>query len=71
MRPAPFPAAFSAPFPGPRDCLDSGSVAQLVEDGRDLQLSTARARPWPVQHHDIVVPTGAPFLLDGLGTYGC
>ena len=75
IRPAPFPdafpRAFSGSLPGPRDSLDSGSVSELVEDSRDLQLSTARARPWPVQHHDIVVPNGAPSLLDGLGTYGC
>jgi hypothetical protein len=70
MVPAARPAAFRGSFPGPRDALDSGSVAELVEDSRGLQLTIARARPWPVQHHDIVVPTGAPSLLDGLGSYG-
>jgi hypothetical protein len=57
-------------FPGPRDALDTGSVAELVEDSRGVPLSIARPRPWPVQHHDIVVPTGASSLLEGLGTYG-
>ena len=63
-------AAFPGPFPGPRDALDTGSVAELVEDCRGVHLDIARARPWPAQHHDIVVPTGAPSLLDGLGSYG-
>ena len=70
MVPAARQAASPGPFPGPRDALDSGSVAELVEDGRGVQLTVARPRPWPVQHHDIVVPTGAPSLLDGLGGYG-
>ena len=70
MVPAARHAALPGPFPGPRDALDSGSVAELVEDSRGVQLTIARARPWPAQHHDIVIPTGAPSLLDGLGGYG-
>ena len=68
--PAGLRASSPGAFPGPRDALDSGSVAELVEDSRDVQLSIAQPRPWPVRHHDIVVPTGAPSLLDGLGSYG-
>ena len=70
MVPADRHAAFPGPFPGPRDALDSGSVSELVEDSLAVQLTVARARQWPVQHHDILVPTGAPALLDGLGSYG-
>jgi hypothetical protein len=70
MIPAAGHGALAGPFPGPRDALDSGSVSELVEDGRGVQLTIARARPWPVQHHDILVPTGAPSLLDGLSSYG-
>jgi hypothetical protein len=56
--------------PGPRDGLDSGSVAELVADGRAMHLDVSRARPWPRQHHDIAVPTAAPSLLEGFGSYG-
>ena len=63
-------ASAPGPFPGPRDALDSGSVSELVEDSHGVQLSIAQARPWPAQHHDIVVPASAPSLLDGLGSYG-
>ena len=70
MVPAVRPAALVGPFPGPRDALDSGSVAELVEDSRGVQVSIVRSRPWPAQHHDIVIPSGAPALLDGLGGYG-
>jgi hypothetical protein len=69
LQPAPRHAS-RARFPGPRDALDSGSVSELVEDSREVRLAIARARPWPVRHHDIVVPSTAPSLLDGLGSYG-
>ena len=70
MVPAARHAAHRGPFPGPRDALDTGSVAELVEDCRGVHLDIARARPWPAKHHEIVVPTDAPSLLDGLGSYG-
>ena len=56
--------------PGPRDALDTGSLAELVADSRAVHLDVARPRPWPARHHDIAVPTDAPSLLDGFGSYG-
>ncbi len=57
-------------FPSPRDGLDSGSVAELVEDCRDLSLPHTAPPAWQPQHVDIVVPEEAPRLLLGLGDYG-
>jgi hypothetical protein len=56
--------------PTPRDALDTGSVAELAQDGREVLLDLHRARPWATEHHGIAVPDDAFALLDGLGTYG-
>ena len=57
-------------FPSPRDGLDSGSVAELVEDCRDLSLPRTAVPAWQPRHVDIVVPDDAPRLVQGLGDYG-
>ena len=57
-------------FPSPRDGLDSGSVAELVEDCRDLSLPHSAAPVWQPLHVDIDVPEDASRLLLGLGDYG-
>jgi hypothetical protein len=57
-------------FPGPRDGLDSGSVAELVEDCRELPLPQTSPVPWEPRHVEIDVPDDASTLIQGLGDYG-
>ena len=60
----------TAPFPTPRDGLDTGSITELVADGREVQVAVLTARPWGGEHHDIDVPEGASSLVEGLDAYG-
>ena len=57
-------------FPGPGDGLDSGSVAELVEDCRDLPLPHTSPVPWEPRHVEIDVPDDASALIQGLEDYG-
>ena len=57
-------------FPGPRDGLDTGSIAELVEDSRAIQLPPFTAAGSTSSHTDIDVPDDAAALLQGLGDYG-
>jgi hypothetical protein len=66
----PVPAGFDTDVPTPRDGLDSGSIAELVEDSRAIHLPRfAAAASLPV-HVDIDVPDDAAALVQGLGDYG-
>lgn len=58
-------------FPGPRDGLDEGSLAELAQDGREVEVDVSRPRP-PVAstNRSIDVPEGASALIDGLPAYG-
>jgi hypothetical protein len=60
----------SLEFPDRRDGLDSGSVAELVLDCRELQLPEFAPLRWSPEHVDIDVPDDAARLLLGLGDYG-
>lgn len=58
-------------FPGPRDGLDEGSLAELAQDGRELEVDVESRRPWVASAFGpIDVPDGAPALIDGLDGYG-
>jgi hypothetical protein len=60
-------------FPGPRDGLDEGSLAELAQDGREMNLDmdVERLHPWSTSARGpIDVPDDAPALIDGLGPYG-
>jgi hypothetical protein len=58
-------------FPGPRDGLDEGSVAELAQDGREIGLDVDRPRPWVASTFGrIDVPEDASALIDGLPAYG-
>jgi hypothetical protein len=62
-------------FPGPRDGLDEGSLAELAQGGRevdlDLDVDVARTRPWVASTFGpIDVPDDASALIDGLEPYG-
>jgi len=57
-------------FPSPRDGLDSGSVAELVEDSREIHLPHFTAVRPDFPHVDIDVPDDAAALVRGLGDYG-
>ena len=56
--------------PSPRDGFDTGSVSELADDCRDVNLDVPEARPWPAAHRDIVVPEQAAHMLDGMSSYG-
>jgi hypothetical protein len=59
--------------PGPRDGLDQGSLAELAQDGREVesQVEVALPRPWVASAFgSIEVPDDASALIDGLATYG-
>jgi hypothetical protein len=69
----------SRSFPGPRDGLDEGSLAELVRDSREVQSSTVgmdvtqarQPRTWGVSTNGQVdVPDDASSLIDGLAAYG-
>lgn len=57
-------------FPGRRDGLDSGSVAELVLDCHELHLPAFAPLRWSPEHVEIEVPDDAASLLAGLGDYG-
>ena len=57
-------------FPHRRDGFDTGSVAELALDCRDLPLPRFAPVTWTPQHVDIDVPDDAAALLAGLGDYG-
>jgi hypothetical protein len=60
-------------FPGPRDGLDEGSLAELAQDGREIEIEVDEegARPWTATTFwSIDVPEDAPALIDGLAAYG-
>jgi len=58
-------------FPGPRDGLDEGSLAELAQDGREIEVDVERPRPWAAPAiAQIDVPERAPALIDGLPAYG-
>jgi hypothetical protein len=68
-------------FPGPRDGLDEGSLAELAQDGREIAADVV-ADPDPASPEQEVrpsltstsgpidVPEGACALIDGLAAYG-
>ena len=64
-------------FPGPRDGLDEGSLAELAQDSREVEADVAAHRPsaaplpsagWAF--YPIDVPDDASALIDGIATYG-
>ncbi|WP_353507932.1 hypothetical protein [Intrasporangium sp.] len=57
-------------FPSPRDGLDSGSIAELVDDSRAIHLPRFAATGSTPEHVDIDVPDDAAALVQGLGDYG-
>jgi hypothetical protein len=58
-------------FPGPRDGLDEGSVAELAQDGREIEVDVERVLPRVASASGpIDVPDDASALIDGLAAYG-
>jgi hypothetical protein len=58
-------------FPGPRDGLDEGSLAELAQDSRAVEVDVASPRPWAGRAFcPIDVPDDASALIDGIATYG-
>lgn len=60
----------SLDFPDRRDGLDTGSVAELVLDCRELHLPEFAPLSWIPEHVTVTVPDDAAELLVGLGDYG-
>lgn len=60
----------SPDFPDRRAGLDTGSVAELVDDCHELHLPEFAPLHWSPAHVDIEVPDDAAALLVGLGDYG-
>ena len=63
----------SMSFPSARDGLDEGSLAELAQDSRDVDvhLDVAAPRPWVASTFGpIDVPDDASALIDGLAAYG-
>ena len=59
------------PFPGPRDGLDEGSLAELAQDGREIEVDVETPRPWVASTFGrIDVPEDASALIEGLPAYG-
>jgi len=57
--------------PGPRDGIDEGSMAELAQAGREIEVDVESPRPWVASTSGpIDVPDDAPALLDGLAAYG-
>lgn len=57
--------------PGPRDGLDEGTLAELAQDGREVELEVAQPRPRvPSTFCAIEVTDDASALVDGLPAYG-
>ena len=58
-------------FPGPRDGLDEGSLAELAQDCCEVEVDVAQPRPWVASAFGpIDVPDNASALIDGLAAYG-
>jgi hypothetical protein len=58
-------------FPGPRDGLDEGSLAELAQDCREVEVDVSRPRPWVASAFGpIDVPDDASVMIDGLTAYG-
>ena len=58
-------------FPGPRDGLDEGSLAELAQDGSEVEVQVAQPRPWVASAFGpIDVPDDASAVIDGLAAYG-
>jgi hypothetical protein len=72
-------------FPGPRDGLDEGSLAELAQNGREIAVERqpqesrhsgqsgrrGQSRPWVASMAGpIDVPEDACALIDGLAAYG-
>jgi hypothetical protein len=58
-------------FPGPRDGLDEGSLAELAQDSREIDVDVALPRPWVASTFgQIDVPDDASAMIDGLAAYG-
>jgi hypothetical protein len=58
-------------FPGPRDGIDEGSLAELAQDSREIKVDVALPRPWVASAFGpIDVPDDATALVDGLAAYG-
>ena len=58
-------------FPGPRDGLDEGGLAELAQDGREIEVDVERPRPWVASTSGpIDVPDDASALIDGITAYG-
>ena len=58
-------------YPGPRDGLDEGSLAELVQDGREITVNVEHPRPWVASTFGAIdVPDDASSLIDGLAPYG-
>ena len=57
--------------PGPRDGIDEGSLAELAQDCREVQVDVTLPRPWVASAFGpIDVPDDAAALVDGLAAYG-
>ena len=58
-------------FPGPRDGLDEGSLAELVQDCREFTVDVHEPRPSIASTSGLIdVPDDASALIDGLAAYG-
>jgi hypothetical protein len=58
-------------LPGHLAGLDEGSLAELAQDSRDIELHVAAPRPWVTPSHTLIdVPDDASALIDGLAAYG-
>ena len=58
-------------FPGPRGGLDEGSLAELAQDCREVEVEVAQPRPRVASTFGpINVPDDASALIDGLAAYG-
>ena len=58
-------------FPGPRDSLDEGSLAELVQNSREVEVDVSAARPRVTADFGPVdVPEDATALIDGFAAYG-
>ena len=66
-------------FPGPRGGFDEGSLDELAQDGREIQVRVSQPRPRVSSGSGqdsapgsvpINVPEGASALIDGIAGYG-
>ena len=58
-------------YPGPRDGLDEGSLAELAEGSHEVEVEVSEPRPRAAStFRPIDVPDDAPAMIDGLPAYG-